>query len=214
MGPSEAILFILPTILAANWFPHDEWSTAFSIQVLAMQVGAVVASIKFPLLLNSDKSFFNRAYNTTTLSVVQTDKIFIASFGSFTFLMLLTCISTLIYCKDHPPTPPSAAQENSREMMYKSGVSETWREIKKLLLIPQFLLIIIASCFKGTFTFVSILMPSFFLLTFPDLDSRTPGIILVVSMFLGSLVSPVTGRVLDKFKAFKSFTIISEFFII
>lgn len=227
MGLPQAIMFVLPIILAANWFPQDETATAFGIPLLSMNLGGGIAGITLPFLLQRDiEERSSDIANATTLNAstqfsitdqcVQKD--IMETFGIGSVLMLIAFIMTLIFAKDHPPTPPSAAQlrilnwtDNLNEdCCPPKYIIQNLKRIRNLFGNREFLLLIFAIFFKSANFFIEILSASFIRKTFPLVDDRTPGVILVLSMFAGAIGAVVGGRMLDKLKSFKLILAISK----
>lgn len=82
MGIQEAIIYILPTLLAAHWFRDRELASVFSIQMFALCIGGLACSFIFPNALpyaglfekNSDSmNATSEPYVTLTTMTSQTN---------------------------------------------------------------------------------------------------------------------------------------------
>lgn len=251
MGVVEALLFVIPTVLAAHWFPKHELATAFSIIVFGNKLGGGIAGVLFPFLLTEaelrpqlamindslrgnyeikfsntsfsdevgdmqsinnfledvqDTELVNMTNSAESIILVGTRLKFVASFGIVSIFMFIAVIMTAIFCTDHPPTPPSASQANIL-------VTSSPLPVRKLFKIPQFWLICISVFFRDSMRFYSILMPSFIIETFPSINDRTPGVLMLVMMISGGFFgNVVVGRLLDYLKAFKSMSIVCKYY--
>lgn len=230
MGLSEAILYITPALLAAHWFPKREISTAYALPLTSLIIGGAVSSFLFPILLPDVGLYSGSINNMTSITKlnetmessglsqsIPADAIgikeqftLIIGFSSASLLMCLDFILCIIFVKDNPPTPPSAAQKHILAQSEINGGQSHVKMIMNLLRSRSFLLLSSGIFFYASFNLVTVLLPSVILATFPQFDNRVPGTILSLTLLIGSLGALICGRLLDKFKRFKLFLCIGE----
>lgn len=317
MGIQEAIIYILPTILAAHWFQDRELASVFSFQMIAMSIGGIACSSIFPnvfpyadvVVKNTDlingtsephvtittmtsptnddiaglmserevatwspitsymnsgrktkamfpdmmsyptatddaiepiKKYFNGIY-TDLLTHKSIPKISITPpndtssymepymsytdqslrlmlcFGMGSFIMFIAVILAFFYCQDHPPTPPSAAQEkilqtgkSPQQLSCQQSSYENFKEIIKLSKNRTFVLLCFVMFLSGSMMLLFTFLSSFVLETFPDLSNRTPGIMLTITYVMSGAGCLLGGKLCDKFKSSKVILLISK----
>lgn len=234
MGIPTAITNVLPILLAANWFPNGELATAFAIALSTNCVGGAFSGMILPYLLQNVKFYVQNmnvssnavnsisTINNTTLPpyIYDDERVkFMAWSGAFALIMFIQLVMTTMYCEDHPPTPPSAAQqeyrcirearETGKEELKKETLSRL-QDIKYLLMQKQFLLILLMISLKSSFYVVVILVPSFLVKT-GKIDIITTGWLLTTLYIFAGFSSVLSGRILDKFKSSKSIFLICKY---
>lgn len=231
LGIPLAINNVLPIILAANWFPDGELATAFGIAFASNAVGGSFSGIILPYLFQNAESpaknvefpdqnvEFPGAVNSI-LTMNNTDLLYIyddrrvklmAWSGATAFIMFSMLLLTIIYCDDHPPTAPSAAQQNYRHIreatakeknqLRKETLSRLW-DMKYLLMQKSFLLILLAISLKSVSYVVAVLVPSFLIKT-GNVNEITTGWLVTVLYTCAVFGTVIAGRILDKFKSSK-----------
>nr|XP_039263199.1 solute carrier family 49 member A3-like isoform X1 [Styela clava]XP_039263200.1 solute carrier family 49 member A3-like isoform X1 [Styela clava] len=201
-------MFTTQVLLAANWFPSSETAMAFSLPVVTLTLGSVASSLIYPHAI--PKLHLNNVTSGNDTNWDQTGEVstlFCSTFGTFIASSLICLVLTIINCKNQPPSPPSRAQEemltknfNKKHKVNTSRISEMWNITRQ----RSFILMTLASSFqKSQLAYSVFLLPSCVLMTFPDLKNTVPGKIVLIATFGQIIGVIVTGKLLDKFKAFK-----------
>lgn len=152
------------TKVAARWFPLQERATASGLGTLAMYLGQVMALAMTPFLVLA----LGIPSTMVVLGVA-------AVAGALVFL---------IFVREHPPTPSSAAGDEVRSLVF-DGLRQTLRNRDFLLTMAVFFVGL--GVFNGVTTWIEdIMRPRGFSIT----QAGLAGAVMVGSGVLGALVLP------------------------
>ncbi|EDW61531.1 choline/ethanolamine transporter flvcr2a [Drosophila virilis] len=193
---AQVCILSLPARLAAVWFGPDQVSSATSVGVFGNQLGVAVGFVLPPMLVP----------NSEDINQVGSDlqMMFYLVAGLTSILLVLMAI----FFQDRPPTPPSAAQEESQRLegMVEEQVSFL-QSLKNLMTNRNFIFLLLSYGINvGVFYAISTLLNPVVLKYYPghEVDTGRIGLSIVLAGMLGSVVS---GIVLDKTHKFKETTL-------
>ncbi|XP_039253095.1 putative MFS-type transporter C09D4.1 [Styela clava] len=203
MSSIMGVLRATQVVLAANWFLQNETATAFALPQFFMKLAGIAGSLIYPHTIPKVHITANgtEEYTSTTI-------LFTATNGIFSTIVLIALIVGALYCKNYPPSPPSRSQEqlilsttdSAKNMTNNRRLSAIWNVVNS----KPFVLISAAFFFASvSLSYVVYLMPSFVLSSFPELDNTTPGYISISRTAVSALSAMATGKILDRYKAFK-----------
>ncbi|KAJ0182814.1 hypothetical protein K1T71_002183 [Dendrolimus kikuchii] len=187
---SQVFILNLPPRLAAVWFGADQVSSACSIGVFGNQLGVALGFVLPPILVKASGTVEEIAADFKMMFYI------VAGFTSVLFVFIL------LFFKNAPPTPPSAAAD-----LGSSLDSNFLQSIKKLLTNRNYVLLLISYGLNvGTFYAISTLLNQVILTYYPGAneDAGRIGLVIVVSGMAGSVVC---GLILDKTHKFKETTL-------
>ncbi|XP_077970643.1 choline/ethanolamine transporter FLVCR2-like [Styela clava] len=208
VGISGGVFYVLPMTLAASWFAVNERATVIGMAWLAGAVGDSLSGALF-------SGVFGNATNANvdSISPNKIQQVFASTFGVLCFLLFVSTISMWIFAVDHPPSPPTSAQQN----IIKQGNEEketSWivnlKTVVHLLRTPTFLLLTTSRALTSSiFAMTKVLNSSMILRTFPGMSDSFPGLLRTIGACLAALTSIATGRFLDSFGYYKESCIVS-----
>ncbi|XP_065210607.1 uncharacterized MFS-type transporter C09D4.1-like isoform X2 [Planococcus citri] len=176
----------------AIWFGADEISTAGVLVVLGDHLGSAFSYI-LPAIMVDDGSeeVIGNGLRNMYLSVsISSTVIF---------------FSILFFLQTKPKIPPSIAQVKQKQVKKDKILSALGKMMRK----PAFLWFILSfglNC--ATSTSVAICLNEIIVTNFPDATSKDVGNIGFVMMFVGIFGSLLVGKMLDKTKLFKEYSIV------
>ena len=191
---SQIFILGIPAELAAAWFPSTQVSTACAVGVFGNQLGIAIGFAIPPIIIRDQKEI-------SEFHLIGTDL-----FNMFLGVAIFTTISVILIAvafTDHPPSPPSRAQElgGTRED------GDYLSSIKRLLKNPGFVLLLITYGLNvGVFYAIASLLNTVVLTHFEDAqeDAGRMGLVIVL---LGMAGSMVCGFILDKTHQYKRTTL-------
>ncbi|CAD7092327.1 unnamed protein product [Hermetia illucens] len=191
IATAQVCILSLPAPLAAVWFGPDQVSSACSIGVFGNQLGVALGFILPPM--------FVRNHDNLDLIGKDLQFMFYCVAGVTTVLLILM----VLFFKDKPPTPASAAQETSHSPGEDASFLES---LKSLALNRNYILLLVSYGMNvGVFYAISTLLNPVVLTYYPgaEVDAGRIGLCIVLFGMVGSVVS---GIVLDKTHRFKETT--------
>ncbi|KAL5287119.1 hypothetical protein ACFFRR_008205 [Megaselia abdita] len=190
---SQVFILSLPARVAAVWFGPDQVSSACSVGVFGNQLGIAVGFVLPPMLVG----------NHEDLDLIGSDlKLMFYLVAGLTSVLVVLMV---LFFQDHPPTPPSAAQEASKTN--PDGEPSFMQSLKNLILNPNYILLLLSYGINvGVFYAISTLLNPVVLTYYPghEVDCGRIGLCIVLAGMLGSVVS---GIILDKTHKFKETTL-------
>ncbi|XP_055374336.1 feline leukemia virus subgroup C receptor-related protein 2 isoform X2 [Condylostylus longicornis] len=190
---SQVCILSLPARVAAVWFGPDQVSSACSVGVFGNQLGVAIGFVLPPVLVG----------NHDDLELIGKDlQVMFYMVAGFTSVLVILMI---LFFQDHPPTPPSAAQEASRAPEVEN--INFLQSLKNLVLNRNYIFLLTSYGMNvGVFYAISTLLNPVVLKYYPghEVDTGRIGLCIVLAGMLGSVLS---GIVLDKTHRFKETTL-------
>nr|XP_039273783.1 solute carrier family 49 member A3-like [Styela clava] len=212
MTSSIGILYTTQVILAACWFPAHQTATALTLPLCFFMIGSVSASLIYPHFI--PKATFTIDANVSGHASQKVTNLFVTTYCALSALLLICLCLTFGYCKNYPPSPPSRAQEEVLTNMQKhneqtKSMMQKFSEMWTIVSRRSFVLLCMTEIFATSgLVFLQFLLPSFVLDIFPNLHDTVPGTILVISIIAGAFTMPIAGKLVDKYKNFKTMAIL------
>ncbi|XP_077967729.1 choline/ethanolamine transporter FLVCR2-like [Styela clava] len=209
IGISAGISYVIPAILAANWFSEKEVGTSIAIEFSAIHAGQMLSSLLYPLLLNDVLDSSKGRFDSDKVR-----NVFAMSFGIISSFLIICVIFVYSYAKNHPPSPPSASQEKilnelnqKRTVLSMENILESLKKTASHYRNINFVLItIIVSLDTSYFAMTKVLVTSLLMKTFPDVPETLPGTIRIVGNMLAVFFSVAAGPLMDRFGRYKLFS--------
>lgn len=145
-GVAGTIAFAGPSLLSEQWFPHNQRTTATAISLMFSSVGAALAFVVGPLIVQQPAVNNNNITDNRNMSVIYNftdgnhtditeirERIMIFNYLQFGMSALLTIVS-ILYLPDKPPKPPSATAAEDRIDFISS-----MKQIKTILAYSNYL---------------------------------------------------------------------------
>ena len=192
---SQMFVLGMPAEVAAVWFPSQQVSTACAIGVFGNQLGAAIGFAIPPIIVSDQK-------DKSDYHLIGKDlfKMFLGvAVETSILLILIICLFT-----DHPPSPPSRAQQVGGVKADNNYVSS----IKKLVKNRGFVLLLISYGLNvGVYYAISSLLNTVVLSHFEhaQTDAGLIGLVIIISGMAGSMIC---GIILDKTHQYKITTIV------
>ncbi|XKL61429.1 hypothetical protein PGB90_008486 [Kerria lacca] len=186
-GIFTVLTFSLAARFTAIWFGSHEISFAGAMALFGDQLGSALTFLVPTLMVQNSEDM-----NVITEGLRNMHTV-------IAIMSTVILILMILLFKAKPTHPPSISQNLQRKMK-KENVGKS---LIKILLNPSFRLFVIsyALCL-GTCNAVWTMLNEVVLINFPD-NNKDAGIIGFIVMFIGIIVSPTYGYILDKTKKYK-----------
>ncbi|XP_077966173.1 choline/ethanolamine transporter flvcr2a-like [Styela clava] len=208
VGISDGFFYVLPMTLAASWFPVNERATVIGMTWLAGGFGNAFSGALFPGIFGNATDA-----NVGLISSNKIQEVFASTFGVLCFLLFVSTISMWIFAADHPPSPPTAAQQNIIKQQNEEKEANCIVNLKTVVHLLQnrnFLLLTTSRALTvSVFGMTKVLNSSMILKTFPSMSDSFPGLLRTIGACVAALTSFATGRFLDSFGYYKESCIVS-----
>jgi len=132
---AAGVLMLSPSVFAVIWFPENQVGTAIGVNIMSLYVGNVFGFTAPAAVLVPPPSANSSAFlsDSKTPKWIDEDQTRLAGlFLPFFFVALLCTIFLWCYVTDHPPTPPTKAQE-LKQLRKKEGGVASLRSYLKLV---------------------------------------------------------------------------------
>ena len=147
LGIMLAFLIIAPVSFAVLWFPDHEIGTALSIKLASSRLGFLLAFLgpsHFLTPLQCKDIVMGTGATNLTLDQNYTQckekwmnresHKLIVYVGIILLIGVLLLIFLIIFARDQPPKPPTAAQANLRQNVQEQNEVETWTKWKEFVM--------------------------------------------------------------------------------
>ncbi|CAH0552804.1 unnamed protein product [Brassicogethes aeneus] len=195
VGIAQLIILPLPPKLAVTWFAEKEVSTACSLGVFGLQLGAALGFILPSTLVKNHDDLEMVGENLKTMCWV------------LAIAITPILIALIFYFPPNPKCPPNNIQNDD-----KFSLSNFFGSLQYLFTNGAFVMHLAASSISiGTYTVMGSLLNLFVLQYFENAqeDAGRMGLVMIIS---GAIGTPIIGKFLDKTRKFKESCFISMIF--
>lgn len=213
VATSQLFVLNIPPLLAAVWFSEKEVSRATAYGVFGNQVGIAlgffVPGLLVPNFSSTDNSTnTNQTVTKTNITSIGKDEVGAGLrtlfFGVAIFTTILF-VAIVLFFKDRPPLPPSAAQANAQVVNQNSSFLDS---IKALATNPNFILLFFTYGLNtGVFYAVSTVLNQMVTGALGEEYVKEAGYMGFTLTLAGILGSIVCGFLLDWTRLFKEVTL-------
>lgn len=170
--------------ISEDWFPPNFRATSTAIMSEANLFGGAAAQVLGPMMVETDdwKHLENFMYVCLALAIIMQ-------------------VSVMAYFPSHPPTPPSASAETTKNNEQAMGLRTFGAALKSLMLSKNFMVLI---CAYGFSTGMYGSWATVLSLNLADCDPAWVGWLSFTSTIAGNVGGILLGRYVDRFRHLKT----------